>query len=319
MTTYLTLALLLLYGAFLSAVGLWVGRRVRGAEDFYVAGRRLGPGVLGATVLAANIGAGSTVGATGLAYSIGASAWWWVGSAAIGTFVLARWFGPRMWEEARRLGCYTVGDYLESRYRSGVRGVSMTILWLASLAILAAQLVAMGAVLQAAVGLPAWIGTVLGAAVVLIYYSARRAVFEQLRQRRRAGREADRLSGSASCDRKYRRRHVRRRGGARRHGAERHRLPFADRHRLARYSRLRRRARAVVRNLAGPLTKSVRCPRRCHRPPRAHRVGPGAAGLRLGSNRPGNPGTGTMGRYRGPSERSAAFCWSSFYPPGSGS
>ena len=62
----LHLAVLLSYALALMALGLWIGRRVRGAADFFVAGRRLGPGLLFSTVLAANIGAGSTVGAAGL-------------------------------------------------------------------------------------------------------------------------------------------------------------------------------------------------------------------------------------------------------------
>ncbi|MFQ5745350.1 MAG: sodium:solute symporter family protein [Acidobacteriota bacterium] len=166
------LLLLLLYGIGLALAGLWVGRQVRGSADFYVARHRLGPGLLAATVLAANIGAGSTVGATGRAYEIGASAWWWVGSAALGTLVLARWVGPRMWREARQRGCYTVGDYLESRYCSGVRAMAMTILWVGSLAILAGQLVAMGEVLHAAAAVPRPVGAAVGALVVLVYYSA---------------------------------------------------------------------------------------------------------------------------------------------------
>jgi SSS family solute:Na+ symporter len=172
MTGPWALGLLLAYGIGLALAGLWLGRSVRGSSDFYVAGHSLGPGLLAATVLAANIGAGSTVGATGLAYEIGASAVWWVGSAAIGTLVLARWVGPRMWEEARRRECYTVGDYLMSRYGGAVRSLAMTILWIGSIAILAGQLVAMGEVLHAASGLPRAIGTILGSVVVLVYYSA---------------------------------------------------------------------------------------------------------------------------------------------------
>src|ERR1043166_3114940 len=75
------LALLLGYSALLVALGLVIGRRVSGTKDFFVAGRRLGPGLLFSTMLAANIGGGSTVGATGLGYRDGLSAWWWVGSA----------------------------------------------------------------------------------------------------------------------------------------------------------------------------------------------------------------------------------------------
>ena len=81
----LHLALLLGYSALLVGLGLWIGRRVSGTKDFFVAGRQLGPGLIFSTMLAANIGAGSTVGATGLGYSDGLAAWWWVGSAALGS------------------------------------------------------------------------------------------------------------------------------------------------------------------------------------------------------------------------------------------
>src|SRR3981189_2635047 len=104
------------YSLLLMALGLWIGRRVRGAGDFFVAGRRLGPGLIFATMLAANIGAGSTVGATAPGYTYGISAWWWVGSAAIGSVVLAFWIGPAMRRQAEAHQLRTVGDYLEHRY-----------------------------------------------------------------------------------------------------------------------------------------------------------------------------------------------------------
>src|SRR5256885_11410499 len=88
------LALLLGYSALLVALGLFVGRRVSGTNDFFVAGRRLGPGLLFSTMLAANIGGGSTVGATGLGYRDGLAAFWWVGSAAVGLLPLALVIGP---------------------------------------------------------------------------------------------------------------------------------------------------------------------------------------------------------------------------------
>ena len=61
-----TLLLLLAYSAGLTVLGLWIGRRVQTSGAFFVARRRLGPVLLFSTVLAANIGAGSTVGAAGL-------------------------------------------------------------------------------------------------------------------------------------------------------------------------------------------------------------------------------------------------------------
>src|SRR5271168_5069801 len=107
------LAVLLAYSALLVAIGLFISRRVKGAASFLVAGRSLGPGLLAATFLAANIGAGSTVGATGIGYSFGLSAWWWVGSAGIGSLILANTVGPKIWEIANRHDLRTIGDYLE--------------------------------------------------------------------------------------------------------------------------------------------------------------------------------------------------------------
>src|SRR5215471_13233436 len=96
------LTVLIVYSFALMALGLWIGRRVRGASDFFVAGRSLGPGLIFSTMLAANIGAGSTVNATALGYSQGLAAWWWVGSAAAGSFALALWIGPAIRRVAAR-------------------------------------------------------------------------------------------------------------------------------------------------------------------------------------------------------------------------
>src|SRR6185295_2159209 len=92
-----------------------------------------------ATFLAPNIGAGSTVGATGQAYLHGLAAWWWNGSAGLGSLVLAFWIGPRMWREASRHGFLTVGDFLEYHFGRGVRTLAATMLWLGSFSILCAQ------------------------------------------------------------------------------------------------------------------------------------------------------------------------------------
>ncbi len=172
MNPTLTLGLLLVYVALITAVGLAIGRRVSGTRDFFVAGRALGPGLLFATLLAANIGAGSTVGAAGLGYRNGLAAWWWVGSAGIGTLVLAVWLGPRMWRVARDHSLRTVGDYLEHRYGPSVRAAIALLLWLGTLAILAGQLIAMAWILEVVAGAPKWLGAVAGGVVMTVYFVA---------------------------------------------------------------------------------------------------------------------------------------------------
>lgn len=167
-----TLAGLLLYVVLITVVGLAIGRRVSGTRDFFVAGRALGPGLLFATLLAANIGAGSTVNAAGLGYQNGIAAWWWVGSAGIGTLVLAFWLGPRMWRVAREHSLRTVGDYLELRYGPSVRASMAALLWIGTLAILAGQLIAMAWILEVVAGAPKWLGAVAGGLVMTVYFMA---------------------------------------------------------------------------------------------------------------------------------------------------
>ncbi len=167
-----TLFFLLLYSAVLVGLGLWIGRQVKAAGAFFVAGRRLGPVLLFATVLAANIGAGSTVGAAGLGYRDGLAAWWWVGSAGIGTLLLAFWIGPRIWRLAKKHDLYTVGDYLELRYGPSVRAVVAALLWLATLAILAGQLIAFAWILEVVADVPKWAGCLIAGAVMTIYFTA---------------------------------------------------------------------------------------------------------------------------------------------------
>ena len=166
------LALLLVYSAAQIALGLWIGRLVRTTGDFFVAGRRLPAFLLFATMLAANIGAGSTVGAASLGYRDGLSAWWWNGSAGLGSLVLAFWAGPRLWAIAREHDLLTLGDFLELRYGGTVRGLAATLMLLATLTILAGQLIGIATILEVVAGQPRWVGAAIGGAVITIYFVA---------------------------------------------------------------------------------------------------------------------------------------------------
>lgn len=167
-----TLVLILVYLVGLVGLGLWIGRRVEGSGGFFVANRKLSGALLFSTVLAANIGGASTVGAAGLGYQDGLSAWWWVGSAALGTAILAIWVGPRIWRVATEHGLYTVGDYLEHRYGAPVRALVTSLLWIATPFILAAQLIALGKILNFVAGVPPWGGVLIGAVVMTAYFTA---------------------------------------------------------------------------------------------------------------------------------------------------
>lgn len=164
--------LLIGYSILLTLIGLWVGRLVRGSGDFFVAGRALGPGLLFSTVLAANIGAGTTVGAAGMAFRDGISAWWWNGTAGLASLVLAFWVGPRIWRLAKAHGFYTAGDFLEFRYGGTVRFTVASLIWVGTLFILAAQLIVGAMVFEVVAGVPRAWGAIIGAVAMTIYFVA---------------------------------------------------------------------------------------------------------------------------------------------------
>ena len=165
-----TLGFLLLYAAGLVALGWWSSRRAT-ADDFFVAGRSLSPALLASTLIAANIGAGSTVGAAGLGYRDGLAAWWWVGSAGLGSLVLAFVVGPVMWRLARDGQHRTLGDFLHARFGPDVRGLMAGLLWFGSIAILAAQLIALAGLLQTVAGVPRLWGCIIGGVVATMYFA----------------------------------------------------------------------------------------------------------------------------------------------------
>ena len=168
----LHLALLILYSVGVVGLGIWTARFVRTSSAFFVAGRSLGPGLVFATMLAANIGAGTTVGATGLAYRDGLSAWWYVGSAGIGSMIFAFTVAPRMWRLAKEHDFYTTGDYLEFRYGPVVRGVATALVAVGSLSLLAGQLIAGATIINIITGAPRWAGSQIGGAIMTVYFTA---------------------------------------------------------------------------------------------------------------------------------------------------
>jgi SSS family solute:Na+ symporter len=166
-----TLVLLLVYAALMVVAGLLVARRVKASNDFFVAARSLPGSMVFVTMLAANIGAGSTVGATGLGYRHGLSAWWWSGSAAIGCLVLGLLVAPRLNRLAAAHSFFTMGDFLQWRFDRSVRVLVAAVLWLGTLSLLAGQLLAMAWALDVIAGLPRATGALLSALVLVLYFS----------------------------------------------------------------------------------------------------------------------------------------------------
>lgn len=147
------------------AVGWWSARTIRDNDDFMVAGRRLGPLMLAATLAATEVGGGSSLGVSEKAYGAwGLSAAWYVLAMAI-TFVVLAWVAPHL----RSTMVRTVPEGLRLRYGRGNGLLGVLILILPMVGLTAIQLMASATVLSVMTGMNYSIAVFVVTAVVTAY------------------------------------------------------------------------------------------------------------------------------------------------------
>ncbi|MFH1754095.1 MAG: sodium:solute symporter family protein [Candidatus Latescibacterota bacterium] len=104
------------YVVFLISVAVVKSRRIKGQDDFMVAGRSVPVSMLIGTLVCTWIGSGSLFGGSGLAFRVGFSDLWQPAGAWIGIIIVYFLAG-----RVRRIAEYTVPDMLEKRYNSAAR------------------------------------------------------------------------------------------------------------------------------------------------------------------------------------------------------
>jgi len=112
------------------AIGLFVSRNEKGkkkdSNDYFLAGRGLTWGVIGASIIASNISAEQFIGMSGSGYAIGLGMATYEWIAALGLIIVAKWFMPIFLQKQ----IYTMPQFLEQRFDARVKTV-MAIFWLA--------------------------------------------------------------------------------------------------------------------------------------------------------------------------------------------
>ncbi|MFD3801464.1 sodium:solute symporter [Kocuria palustris] len=129
----MNIAIIVLYLIAMVAIGLIAARRARSAEDYRVAGRRLGPVFYTGTMAAVVLGGASTVGGIALGHTYGLSGMWLVVAIAVGVLALSLFFAGRI----ASLKIYTVSEMLALRFGAGIASRVSSIVMLAYTVMLA--------------------------------------------------------------------------------------------------------------------------------------------------------------------------------------
>lgn len=162
----LILAGVFFYMAAMLLIGYWSSRQIKNLADFLVAGRRLPFYLATATLFATWFGAGSLMGAAGTAYSEGFLGVISDPFAAGLSLILAGVFYVGF---LRRLKLLTITDIFGKYYSKGSEIFASILMVPVYIGWLGAQMVALGYLMHALIGVDPLVGIILGALIVLIY------------------------------------------------------------------------------------------------------------------------------------------------------
>jgi cation/acetate symporter len=147
------------------AVGTWGLRFSRTTSDFYVASRTVRPALNASAIGGEYLSAASFLGVAGLVLVFGADMLWYPVGWTAGYLVLLVLVAAPL----RRSGAYTLSDFAEARTGSThVRTLCSVMVVAIGWLYLLPQFQGAGVTLQATVGAPTWVGSVIVGAVVLI-------------------------------------------------------------------------------------------------------------------------------------------------------
>lgn len=132
-----------LYAAAILAAGLLGVRRNESFRDFVTAGAKAGPWLCAFSLVSTIIGSSATIGIGKLALDKGAGAFWWIGVGVVGLFLHGLWVAPRI----RAMKALTLPHVVEMLAGRGAAKLSSLIIVVSWIAIVAAQFVALKAVL----------------------------------------------------------------------------------------------------------------------------------------------------------------------------
>jgi SSS family solute:Na+ symporter len=141
--SFVDLVVFVAFMAIVVGVSLYAGRREKSSEDYFLAGRSLGWGLIGFSLIASNISTEHFVGMAGQAFGrvgLAIASYEWM-SAIVLVFV-AWWLLPRF----LKAGIYTMPEYLEYRYDSGARTTMAVFMMAAYVIVFLATVLFSGAV-----------------------------------------------------------------------------------------------------------------------------------------------------------------------------
>src|SRR5210317_933957 len=171
--TRVVLATLVAYKLALILIGLWAQRRVSSEQDFFLAGRQLGPWVAAVSYSASAASAWTLLGMSGLAYGIGISALW-VALGAVAGCAISWWIlAPRIMHLTEGEQIISATEFIaggtEGGQRHAIIALVSVIILFCFVVYIASQFQGAGNTFASTFGMSSAESIALGGAIILIY------------------------------------------------------------------------------------------------------------------------------------------------------
>ena len=158
-------AVVVVYFAVMLGAAYWGYQRAKTADDYLVAGRRLGHPMFIGTLSAVVLGGASTIGTVSLGYQHGLSGAALVFMIGLGLIGLGVLLAGRL----AKAGVYTVPELMAKRYGISARMVSAAIMAAYALMIAVTSTIASGTVFNSLLGVSTTVAVLIAGGVVVLY------------------------------------------------------------------------------------------------------------------------------------------------------
>lgn len=172
--TMMDLGIIGLYLLVMLLVGVWFVKRIKNTDDYYVAGRTLGPVVLAATVCATIIGGSAMMGRAGIAYTTGFKAVATAVPYMLGMFIFSG-FAGRIQKVGEKYNIESIPSLFEFRFGKAAKVVLAAMVAFAMVGTVAAQVTATATIIKllgGQVGISYEMGALIATLIFIIYTAA---------------------------------------------------------------------------------------------------------------------------------------------------
>ena len=171
--TEVVLATLVVYKISLIVIGFWAQRRVSSEQDFFLAGRQLGPWVAAISYSASAASAWTLLGMSGLAYTMGLSALWVALGAVLGCAISWWVLAPRIMALSEQHGLLSATELIAQgttgRQRQAVITLVSAIILFCFVIYIASQFQGAGNTFATTFNMSSAASISLGGTIILVY------------------------------------------------------------------------------------------------------------------------------------------------------